>query len=307
MIALLTGSSIFLFSLGLWQLYWLRQHRQAVRDRMRSGLQIPEEATDLLTRLRKAANGLEATRGLERQLAQANINLPVADFYLLQMGAVLLLTLLLSRAFTLHFFSGLSLALILVVVGVKVLLRLRKGTLAQAVTAQLPDAVRMLANALHAGLSVRQALSMVAREIPAPFGPLLQRAVQEIHLGAPLEDALDGLVQRVDSPDLRFVVTTILLQHEMGGDLAGALESVAAALVERLTVEGEVRTVTAEQRYVAMVLPVVPVLGVILLNAGNPGYTKVLSRPLGVILLLVSGLLQGIGFYLITRTARIKV
>jgi tight adherence protein B len=306
-IALLAGSTVLLLSWGLWCLYWQRLQERAVRERIRKGLDIPESPGDPLSRLRQAVNGLAITKGMERQLTQANISLTAADFYLIQLGAALVLALVLSRAFTVTFLAGLSMALVIVATGAKLMIRLRKGSLAQAVTKQLPDGVRMLANALHAGLSVRQGMSLVAREIPAPLGVLMQRTVQEIHLGAPLEEALDGLVQRVDSPDLQFVATTILLQHEMGGDLAGALDSVAAALVERLTVEGEVRTVTAEQRYVAMVLPVVPVMGVVFLNAGHPGYVEVLVRPLGVILLLVSGLLQGIGFYLIVRTARIKV
>lgn len=292
---------------GLWCFYWSRKQELAVRERIRTGLNLPEPTADPLTRLREAVNGLAITRGLDRQLAQANISLSVADFFLIQFAVALFLALVMTRAFSIPFPSALAFALAIVAGGAKLLIRLRKGSLAQAVTKQLPDGVRMLANALHAGLSVRQGLSMVAREIPAPLGPLMQRAVQEIQLGSPLEEALDGIVQRVDSPDLRFVVTTILLQHEMGGDLAGALESVAASLVERLTVEGEVSTITAEQRYVAMVLPVVPVMGVLLLNAGNPGYAQVLVKPLGVVLLLVSGLLQGIGFYLIVRTARIKV
>lgn len=307
MISLSTASVVLLLAYGLWSLYWYRKHQQAVHERIRTGLKLPEPTTDLMTRLREAVNGLAITKGLDRQLAQANISLPVADFFLIQLGAALFLALILSRAFSLAFLPAFAFAMVLAAGGAKLLVRLRKGSLAQAVTKQLPDGVRMLANSLHAGLSVRQGLGMVAREMPAPLGPLMQRAVQEIQLGSSLEEALDGFVQRVDSPDLRFVVTTILLQHEMGGDLAGALESVAASLVERLTVEGEVRTVTAEQRYVAMVLPVVPVMGVLLLNAGNPGYAQVLVKPLGVILLLVSGLLQGIGFYLIVRTARIKV
>lgn len=307
MIALLTGTAVLLFSWGCWSLYWYRKQERAIRERIRSGLELPEQTTNLLTRLRVSVSSLAITKGMERQLAQANLSFSVADFFLIQLGIACLFALILSRAFRLPFLSALACAFAVVTGGAKLLIRVRKGSLAQAVTRQLPDSVRMLANALHAGLSLRQGLSMVAREIPPPLGPLLQRVVQEMQLGGSLEEALDGLLQGVDSPDLRFVVTTILLQHEVGGDLAGALDSVATSLVERLTVEGEVRTVTAEQRYVAMVLPVIPVMGVLFLNAGHPGYAQVLFKPMGVVLLLVSGLLQGSGFYLIMRTARIRV
>lgn len=307
MIPVLAGAAVLSGSWGLWCLYWHRKTARTARERIRTGLNLPQPSGDLLGRFRSAVAELAIAADMEKRLARANLNIPVADFVIIQLAGALLLALLLSRAFTLQFLPSLSLSIGGVFFATRLLLKQRGASLTQGVANQLADAVRMLANSTRAGLSLWQGLTLLAREVPAPLGPMIQRAVHEIQLGATLEEALDELVDRVDSPDLRFVVTTILLQHELGGDMAGALDSVATALVERLMVEGEVRTLTAEQRYVALVLPVIPILGIVILNAGNPGYIQVLTRPLGLILLLVSGVLQVLGFYLINRVARIKV
>lgn len=305
--AALAGGAMLCGLWGFWCLFWYRRSAGAARERVLAALNAERPRPDLLERIRASVSELALAADMERRLARANIQIPVADFLLMLLALAVVLGFLISRAFTVPFIPGFALALGLVLGGTRFFLKQRGASLAQEVTEQLGDAVRLLASSVRAGLSLRQGLALLAREVPAPLGPLVQRAVHEMHLGASLEEALDQMVDRVESPDLRFVVTTILLQHELGGDLPGALDSVAAALSERLMVEREVRTLTAEQRYVAMILPVIPIVGLIILNAGHPGYIQVLTRPLGILLLAVSGTLQVIGFWLINRTARIKV
>jgi tight adherence protein B len=308
MIALLVFCGALSLTAGAWLAHLQGRQQRAVTERLRRALDLPAPPANPLLRYRDRFNAeSDFARYLAAQLAQAGLGLTPFDFYLLQMGGWLLLVLLLHRAFSLEWPVSIVVAAVLVTLGGRYLLRLRRGSHSQAVGRQLPEAVRMLSNALHAGLSIRQGLTRLGQELPAPLGSMIRRAVREMQLGSSLEEALDGLTRRVDSRDMQFVVTTILLQHEVGGDLAGALEQIAAALVERQIVEGEVQTATAEQRYVAMILPIVPVGGLFLLNLGRPGYIEVLFRPLGLVLLAVSILLQVAGFLLIHRAARIKV
>lgn len=290
-----------------WLIYRYRGRRQAVYTRLRSVLDLPEPQGNPVAKYRVRYNDSEAAKELAAKLSQADLSLTPFDYNALRFGTGLLLTLLFQRAFELPWYWSLTASSALVPLGFQLLLRLRSGNLGQAVNRQLPEAVRMLSNSQHAGLSVAQGLTRVAHELPAPLGPLLRQVVREIQLGTPLTEALDGLSQRVVSRELQLVVTTILLQYEVGGDLAGALEQIAATLVERAAVEGEIQTATSEQRYVAFVLPVVPIAGIFLLNLSNPGYAQVLVKPLGLVLLGVSVALQVIGFVLIHRTARIKV
>nr|PZN68798.1 MAG: hypothetical protein DIU55_13690 [Bacillota bacterium] len=307
LVPLLAGAAVFCGCWGFWCLYWYRRSAAAARERIRVGLGLPEPDGDPLNRLRAAVGQLAWAQDLERLLVRANLSVPVADLILLLAGGALLLAWVVSRGFGVPFLPSLALSFSVALVGTRIFLKRRTASLAQGVSVQMAEAARILSNAVRAGLSVWQGLTVLARELPAPLGPLIQRTVHEIQLGATLEEALDELVDRVDSPDLRLLVTTLLLQHELGGDLAGALDSVAGALVERRMVEGEVRTLTAEQRYVAAMLPVIPLAGMMILNLSHPGYIRVLTQPLGLVLLAVSGGLQLLGFFLIHRTARIKV
>lgn len=303
----LVGAAVFCFVWALWASYWSSRTADQTRERVRTMLNMKKPASGPINRVRRAVNQLWLAEELEKRLVKADISTPAADVLLALIGVAAVLAVLLSRAMVIPYWAALPLSAVIVASVTAFVLRQRGANLADSVNKQLPEAARVLANGLRAGLSLYQALGTMARELPAPMGPLIQRVVHEIQLGGSLEEALDNLIKRVDTPDLRFMVTTILLQHEMGGDLAGALDSVAAALVERMTVESEVRTLTAEQRYVAMVLPVIPILGILIMNAGRPGYMEVLTRPLGLILLAVSGGLQVLGFVLIYRAGRIKV
>jgi|GEM_PF-964351 len=303
----LVGAAVFCAAWSFWASYWSGRVAEQTRERVRSMLDIKKPDNGPVNRVRRAVNQLWLAEQLEKQLVKADISTPAADVLLALMVVAAVLAVLLSRAMVIPYWAALSLSAVIVAGVTGFVLRQRGANLADSVNKQLPEAARVLANGLRAGLSLYQAFGSTARELRAPLGPLIQRVVHEMQLGASIEEALDNLLKRVDTPDLRFMVTTILLQHEMGGDLAGALDSVASALVERMTVESEVLTLTAEQRYVAMVLPVIPVLGILIMNAGKPGYMEVLTRPLGLILLAVSGGLQVLGFVLIYRTSRIKV
>lgn len=303
----LVGAAVFCFIWALWASYWSSRTADQTRERVRTMLNMQKPASGPINRLRRAVNQLWLAEALEKQLVKADVSTPAADVLLALITAAAVLAVLLSRAMVVPYWIALLLSGSIVAGVTAFVLKQRGANLADSVNKQLPEAARVLANGLRAGLSLYQAFSMTTRELPAPLGPLMQRVVHEMQLGASVEEALDNLLKRVDTVDLRFVVTTILLQHEMGGDLAGALDSVAEALVERMTVESEVRTLTAEQRYVAMILPVIPILGILIMNAGNPGYMEVLIRPLGLILLAVSGGLQVLGFILIYRAGRIKV
>src|SRR5690606_3211472 len=137
---------------------------------------------------------------LERLLVRANLSVPVADLILLLAGGALLLAWVVSRGFGVPFLPSLALSFSVALVGTRIFLKRRTASLAQGASVQMAAAARILSNAVRTGLAVWQGLTVLARELPAPLGPLIQRTVHEIQLGATLEEALDELVDRVDSP-----------------------------------------------------------------------------------------------------------
>ena len=147
---------------------------------------------------------------------------------------------------------------------------------------QLPDALMLLTASLRAGHSFSQALQTVAAELPPPLAAEFAWASGETNLGVPLETALSRMTARVPSPDLDLVVTAILIQLPLGGNLAEVLDAIADTIRERVRLAGEVRTLTAEGNLSAVILIVLAPALALLLSLRDPAYFQpLLGSPTG--------------------------
>lgn len=145
------------------------------------------------------------------------------------------------------------------VVGITFLKRRRAAKAAALRDEQLADAVRTIAAALRAGLSVSQALAFAAGETPAPLREPLRGAVDALDLGLPLDDVLDGWTQIVDTEDARLLAGVLMLHRRSGGDLPMVLDQVAATLRERRSAARELRALTAQARLSGVILGLLPI------------------------------------------------
>jgi tight adherence protein B len=146
--------------------------------------------------------------------------------------------------------------------------------------ALLPDALMLLTASLRAGHSFGQAMQAVASELPAPIAEEFGWASGEARLGVPLDVALGRMTRRVPSPDLDLVVTAILIQLPLGGNLAEVLDAIADTIRERVRMAGEVQTLTAEGRLSAVVLLVLAPALALLLHLRSPDYFQPLLETL---------------------------
>ena len=104
-----------------------------------------------------------------------------------------------------------------------------------------------------------QGVEAVSQEVAEPMGQELRRVVTEARLGRPLEEALDGVADRMDSPDFAWAVMAIRIQREVGGNLAELLITVAETMTERERLRRDVDALTAEGKISAIVLGLLPV------------------------------------------------
>jgi tight adherence protein B len=180
---------------------------------------------------------------------------------------------------------------------------------------QLPDTITLLANSLRAGSSFLQGLELVTREGRPPISEEFERVVREMSLGVALQPALNNLVRRVDSEDLELMVTAINIQSQVGGNLATVLDSIAYTIRERIRIQGEIKTLTAMQRYSGYVITLLPVGLAGILFLVSPSYiTKMFEPepalfglPAGVVFFLIGGISMAIGYVFIRRIVDIKV
>ena len=112
-------------------------------------------------------------------------------------------------------------------------LRRRKNGRLGAFNKQLPDTITLIANALRAGSSFLQAIELVVRESRPPISTEFSRVIREVNLGLPFDQALENMVRRVRSDDLELMATAISIQHQVGGNLAEILDSIAYTIRER--------------------------------------------------------------------------
>lgn len=174
-------------------------------------------------------------------------------------------------------------------------------------TNQLGDMLTMVANALRAGFSFMQAFELIAREMDAPMGREVRLVVNEVNLGNTLETALDNMQKRVASPDFELVVTAVLIQRQVGGDLAQILDTISETIEERVRMRREVRALTAQGRASGWVLAVIPFALSGAIYFISPGYLDpLLTTDLGHIFIIGAIILEIIGIIVIQRIVDIK-
>src|SRR6187399_2941763 len=172
----------------------------------------------------------------------------------------------------------------------------RKAGRLNAFNKQLPDTITLLANALRAGSSFLQAIELVVRESRPPISVEFGRVIREVNLGLPFDLALENMVKRVKSEDFELMATAIAIQHQVGGNLAEILDSIAFTIRERIRIKGEIRTLTAQQRLSGYVVGALPFFLAFFIFLAAPTFfdpmfakpPDVLGIPLGVILLFIA-------------------
>ena len=194
-------------------------------------------------------------------------------------------------------------------------LKRRMGKRLNEFNKQLPDVITLLANSLRAGSSFLQGVEMVSREARPPISEEFERVVREMNLGVSMTAALQNLVRRVASEDLELMVTAINIQSQVGGNLATVLDAIAFTIRERVRIKGEIKTLTAQQRYSGYVITLLPVGLGLLLFLISPNYiTPMFERPpelfglpMGVVFMIVGLNSMSIGGYLIRKVVDIKM
>lgn len=256
--------------------------------------------------LAKGLGRLQQGRRIELLMQQADWPIRGTEFeaiLLLWGGLVGLITFLVTLKGVM-FFAG-SLAGILM--GLALLgLRIRRRR--KKFTNQLGDMLTMVANALRAGFSFMQAFELISREMDAPMGREVQLVVNEVNLGNTLESALDNMQRRVASPDFELVVTAVLIQRQVGGDLASILDTISETIAERVRMRREVMTLTAQGRASALVVSCIPIGLAAAVSILNPNYLKpLIETELGRMFIVAAVILQLIGFIVIHRIVDIEI
>jgi tight adherence protein B len=298
----------------------VKPQERRTRERIRTLIALqdspPEKKVDLglvkrpseglSERITQRVRSHAAGRRLEKKLQQAGWDISVGKFLVIttasSLGAAVVAQLLVHQQ------PAVGVALIAGAAGNFGVLRWKCTRRLKKFNEGLPDSIELMSRALRAGHSMSSAIEVVAQQSPNPIGPEFGRCAQQQRVGIPFRDTLLELTERVPSRDLHFLVTAILVQKETGGDLTEILDRTTEVIRERVRIQGEVRTHTAQGRLTGWILSGLPIalLGIITLT--SPSYTHVLFYdPLGQKLLYTAGGLITMAAFVIRRIVDIKV
>lgn len=244
---------------------------------------------------------------LASQLARADLKLTPAEYVLSNFASMLLsflLFLLISR-------GSLIIALVGAIIGFylpRFYLRYLQSKRLNAFNNQLGDTLILLANALRSGYSLLQSMETVSKELPPPMSTEFARVTREIGLGLTIQEALDHMLERINSDDLDLIITAINIQHEVGGNLAEILDTIAHTIRERVRIKGQIRALTAMQRMSGNVIALLPIALAFALFLINPGYiSNLFQESCGVIMLVFGAVTIATGYYAVRRITQIEV
>ena len=208
---------------------------------------------------------------------------------------------------TKKWYAGILAAILIVAVEyVYVLVRIERRS--SSFTNQLGDCLMMVANALRAGFSFLQAMEMISKEMEPPISDEFRHVMRDIGLGATTERALDDMDKRVGSPDFSLVVTAVLIQQQVGGDLAQILDTISETIQDRIRMRREVKTLTTQGRMSGWILVFTPIALALFMTSSNPNYLDPLfNHPIGQMILGATIVMEIIGAIVINRIVDIEI
>jgi tight adherence protein B len=177
-----------------------------------------------------------------------------------------------------------------------------------AFEASLPEAIDLMGRAIRAGHPLSAGFQMVAQELADPISTEFQRTFEEQRFGLPFDDAIIAMADRVALVDVRILVTAILIQREVGGNLAEVLDNLATVIRARFTIRRQLRVYTAQGRFSGYTLAVLPIIVGALIYMLNPPYMKLLfTHPIGKLLVFLAVVMQIVGFLWIRKIIDIEI
>jgi tight adherence protein B len=212
-----------------------------------------------------------------------------------------------ARAFFHNFFGSALVALLLAFAPLAYIMWARQRRLAKF-EEHFPEALDLLGRAVRAGHAFTTGMEMIAKESDEPIGGEFRTTFEEQNFGLPLRDTLLNLTERVPLIDVRFFVTSLMIQKETGGNLAEILDGLSRVIRDRFRIHREVQTKTAQGKLTAAILIAIPPIMLLALSALNPSYMKTLTEdPLGPTIIGVAAALQIMGSALLWKIIHIEV
>lgn len=175
-------------------------------------------------------------------------------------------------------------------------------------TAQMVDALTLMANGLRSGLNVPQTLQIVVDEMPAPVSQEFGLVLDQNRIGVPLEAAFENLAKRIDTEEIYIFSTSVNILRETGGNMAETFDTIVKTIRERMKLAKKINALTAQGRTAGLIVGMVPFGTAGMMYVIDPDFIRPLFTTIpGFFIILVVLALVAAGLYIINRMVQIKV
>lgn len=272
----------------------------------KKGIHITRSVMGVVDKASRVVATRSFTSYLQGQLLLAGVPLRAEEYFILRIGLITVLPLLLTLA-SQNMWLGI-ITVILAVILPEFYLKLKKDQRLLTLNQQLGDSLIIMANALRAGFGFQQAMDTVRRELPPPISTEFAWTLREMNLGFGLEEALGNLSKRVKSDDLDMVITGIIIQRQVGGNLAEILENISETIRDRAKLKKEIKVLTAQGRLSGIIIGLLPVILIGAMLVINPTYFNTfLYDPRGMFMLGAGIFFEFIGLMVIKKIVSIEL
>jgi tight adherence protein B len=308
--------TIFLLFLYFLKVVFLSERR--FEKRMKRYLEIPDQPINRkqlnlflhfqLTKkkIRKNVLSKEKNNKLEIKIARSGLPLKPEEFVLFQWISIALfggILLLISGNIILLLIGG-----ILGFLFPRWYLKKKQRERMTKFNDSLPDMISTVVGSLRAGFSFPQALKTVSEEADSPIKEEMEFVLREMQYGNSLEDSLNSLKERMPSEDLDLMIQAILIQRQVGGNLATVLDKIVETIRDRTKIQRQIKTLTAQGRLSGIVIAIMPFVLSLVLYLIEPTYIGTLFvHPIGIALVIAAVISGIIGFILIKKITTIEV
>ncbi|MYL33827.1 hypothetical protein GLW08_20650 [Pontibacillus yanchengensis] len=300
-------ASVVVFCLAIYSFLGYRKEKREWKKKINDYYNEGEARKSIIVLLGDRFDQTDSAKLIRNKLRDANMPFTPSEY----IGAIIVgfmgTVMFLQTFFNIDFLTAIVLSGLIVEAARRVLFIIRKNKMKEQLASQLPEICRLLANSTRSGMTLNQGIQMVAQEVNEPARGEFKRLAQELSLGVGFKSALNSMEERIDNREFKLFVATLLIQKKVGGNLHLILDEMSKTMEERKLLQQEIQTMTAEQRYISYILPVIPIFLVLMMNNIIDGFLDPLFSGVGIILLLFFILGTVLTFFLVRKVTNIRV
>lgn len=254
----------------------------------------------------KNSKGLNfASDKIRKDLISAGILMKPEEFLLIWL-ALGTLPMLILYIFT----NNMAMALVASLIGIitpPIIIERAKASRIELFSKQLGESISVMGNSLRSGFTFQQSMQNIHENMPDPLAYEFGKTIREINYGMPFEEAILRLGDRMKNKDLDLLISAVIIQSRVGGNLAELIDIIGETIKDRIKIKRDIKTMTGAGKMSGIILGLLPVVLALVLTVLNPGYLEgFFTTTLGMMMLVLAVVMETIGFIVIIKMTDIK-